>query len=217
MAALRGRPDDPGRQTRILDAAATLIARDGFLAVNMTDIGNAVGISGSGVYRHFPSKSAILLALFDKVVDNLVEDAEQASRTLSDPSMVLQCLVQRHIDFTLRERELCLVYLQEARNLPEPDLRRLRWKQRHYVDLWEEALTAVRGDLGPHEPKVVVHACIAAIHSVLQYQTSLGQAEQARRVELVVYDTLGLREPASLRVPDNDVPPQAGVVTRLQR
>jgi len=40
-------------------AAAALGARRGFDAISMADIGAEAGIVGSGVYRHFDSKTAI--------------------------------------------------------------------------------------------------------------------------------------------------------------
>ena len=60
---------DPDRRERILRAAAELIAQRGYLGVNLADIGTAAGIVGSGIYRHFDSKAAILVEMFDRVVD----------------------------------------------------------------------------------------------------------------------------------------------------
>ena len=54
---------DPERKERILVAAAALGARRGFDAISMADIGAEAGIVGSGVYRHFDSKTAILVAI----------------------------------------------------------------------------------------------------------------------------------------------------------
>lgn len=75
-APLRTR--DPARKERILAAAADLVARHGYHAVSMADIGAVAGITGAGIYRHFDSKSAVLVALFDRVIDGLVRE-EQAS------------------------------------------------------------------------------------------------------------------------------------------
>jgi AcrR family transcriptional regulator len=168
-----GRIRDPDRRERILDAAADLIAQHGYLGVNLTDIGAAAGIVGSGIYRHFPSKSAILVEMFDRVVDRLIVDAESALRASDDPRATLASLVDGQVRFTLTERRLCQVYLQESRNVPEQDLRRLRWKQRHYIDLWQDVLSAVRPDLGPAQAKVHVHAAISAIHSCLRYHVEI--------------------------------------------
>ena len=53
-------------------AAAALGARRGFDAISMADIGAEAGIVGSGVYRHFDSKTAILVAMADRVMDRLM-------------------------------------------------------------------------------------------------------------------------------------------------
>ena len=58
------RTRDPARKERILAAAADLVASSGYHAVSMADIGAAAGITGSGIYRHFASKSALLVALW---------------------------------------------------------------------------------------------------------------------------------------------------------
>ena len=74
MSAPEGvRTRDPDRRERILRAAAELVAARGFHAVSMADIGAASGIVGSGVYRHFESKSAVLAALLDDGMQRLRE------------------------------------------------------------------------------------------------------------------------------------------------
>ncbi|OXM67143.1 TetR family transcriptional regulator [Amycolatopsis sp. KNN50.9b] len=192
MAGTERRIRDPERKERILAAAAELIARHGYLGVNLTDIGSAAGIVGSGVYRHFDNKGAILVALFDRVVDRLIVDAEDALRTSETPETTLAALVRGQIRFTIGERALCQVYLQEARNLPEQDSRRLRWKQRHYIDLWQEVLVSVRDDLTPPEAQVLVHAAISAVHSSLRYRNHLSEPEMARFLERVACSMLGI-------------------------
>lgn len=208
MAGTERRIRDPERKKRILAAAATLIARHGYLGVNLTDIGSAAGIVGSGVYRHFNNKGAILVALFDRVVDRLIVDAEDALRASETSEATLAALVRGQVRFTIGERTLCQVYLQEAHNLPEADSRRLRWKQRHYIDLWQEALVSMRDDLTPPEVQMLVHAAIAAVHSSLRYRSHMGEAEMTRFLERLACSMLGI-EP----LPEEDhpvVPDQQG-------
>jgi AcrR family transcriptional regulator len=196
---------DPERKERILGAAATLIARHGYLGVNLADIGSASGIVGSGVYRHFDNKVAILVALFDRVVDRLIVDAEASLRTSGSAEETLAALVRGQVRFTITERALCQVYLQESRNLPEQDSRRLRWKQRHYIDLWQEALMTVRDDLNPAQVQVLVHAAISAVHSWLRYRSHLEEEELAAFLEQVACSMMGI-EPLPADV-DDDVRP----------
>ncbi len=165
------RTRDPGRKEKILNAAADLIASHGYVSVKLSDIGQAAGIVGSGIYRHFDSKVAILVEMFDRVVDRLIAEAEVSLRESDDPRATLVSLVRDQVLFTIEERTLCKVYVEEARNLPPGDYRRLRWKQRHYVDLWQDVLRAVRPDLSGPQAQTLVHASIAVIQSVLRYRT----------------------------------------------
>jgi AcrR family transcriptional regulator len=195
--AVRSR--DPERRERILAAAAELIARRGYLGVSLGDIGASAGIVGSGIYRHFEGKGAILVELFDRVVDRLVADAEVMLREGGAPEATLASLVRGHVAFTLSERSLCEVYLQESRNLPEADMRRLKWKQRHYVDLWQDLLRAVQPGLTSGEAQVRVHGAIAVIHSCLRYHAHVDEAEQAALLEAAACRVLEITPLRGLR------------------
>ncbi|MFC4949997.1 TetR/AcrR family transcriptional regulator [Pseudonocardia sp. GCM10023141] len=171
---------DPERRQRILAAAGDLIAQSGYLGVSMADIGTAAGIVGSGIYRHFDSKAAILVELFDQVVDRLVADAEVLLHERSTPEETLAALVRGQVRFAMDERTLCEIYVRESRHLPDNDQRRLRWKQRHYVDLWQDLLRSVHPDLTAPETAVLVHAAIAAGQAVLRFRSPLDEQELAR-------------------------------------
>ena len=188
----RGRIRDPERRERILAAAADLIARRGYQGVNLADIGDAAGIVGSGIYRHFENKAAMLVALFDRVVDRLVAEAEATLRTTDDPLVTLAELLRGQVRFTMEERRLCQVYLQESRHLPAGDLRRLRWKQRHYVDLWQDVLASACPDTTPMIRQATVHSAIAGVHAILQYRSRLPDDELAALTESLAWRTLGL-------------------------
>lgn len=193
MAETPRRIRDPQRKQRILASAVELIARDGYTAVNLTDIGAAAGIVGSGIYRHFESKSAILVELFDQVIDRLIANADSAlaDHHLGAPTTAA-ALVRSHVELTVTERRLLRVYVQEARNLPEPDQLRLRWKQRHYLDLWIDVLCSARPELTRAEAQLAVHACIGCIHSILMFHPDLEQGELTRRLEATAMGILGL-------------------------
>ncbi|HWL52273.1 MAG TPA: TetR/AcrR family transcriptional regulator [Chthoniobacteraceae bacterium] len=63
-------PPAPGRKTGkrdlILDAARDCFARHGFHATGMAEICETAGMSPGNLYRYFPSKSAIILAIVDE-------------------------------------------------------------------------------------------------------------------------------------------------------
>ena len=75
---------DPRRRQRILSAAAELVAERGYHEVGMADIGAAAGITGSAIYRHFDGKSAVLVAMFDHVIDDLSGEASEMRIALNE-------------------------------------------------------------------------------------------------------------------------------------
>ena len=171
--AAGARTRDPERKSRILLAASDLIGRKGFHAVSIAEIGNAAGITGSGVYRHFESKSAILVALFDQVIDDLIADEQRILDGDRDLPTALEELIEGQVEFVVGDRQLAQVYYNEINNLPDEDRRRLRRKQRLYLEEWVHLVNELREDLDDTEARVVVHAAIGAIQSPLFHNTGL--------------------------------------------
>jgi len=134
-----------GRATRgrILSAAADLVADRGFHAVGVIDIGTAAGVTGAAIYRHFETKTALLVALFESAVDGLLERAREIIAVEAPPDVVLGRLITAHVEFALRDRATLTVYSRESHNLPADDRRRLRRTQRAYVEVWKDALCRV--------------------------------------------------------------------------
>jgi AcrR family transcriptional regulator len=65
----RARPRAELSRERILGAALELIDANGLRALNMRDLGLALGASTMGVYRHFRNKSELLDAVVDYVTE----------------------------------------------------------------------------------------------------------------------------------------------------
>lgn len=81
----RGRPVGPTAQSaetrqRLYDTALGLVAERGYAATTLRDIAAAAGVSVGLLYRYFPTKHAVLLALYD----DLSADFARAAATLPD-------------------------------------------------------------------------------------------------------------------------------------
>ncbi|NMI00762.1 TetR/AcrR family transcriptional regulator [Pseudonocardia acidicola] len=186
------RQRDPERKARILAAAAELTARRGFHAVAMADIGAEAGIVGSGIYRHFDSKDAILVALLDQVMDRLQTRAATIVSTAPNDRAALSALVRDHIHVAVQDRNVLAVYHREIHNLPEEDRRRLRRKQRHYIEEWVHVLAPLRRDLADGEIRLAVHAAIGAIQSTLFFRSGLSTERLAGLLDAVAHACLGV-------------------------
>ena len=168
---------DPRRRERILHAAAELVAERGYHDVAMADIGAAAGITGSGIYRHFDGKSAVLVALFDGVIDDLSLESTDIVLAGTDPRTTLRALIGTQTRFVLTQRTLAQVYHNEIANLPDADRHRLRRKQRLYLEEWVHTLAVLRPGTSDSALRALVHAAIGAIQSVLFYQSGLPDSQ----------------------------------------
>ena len=109
-ACLANRDRDHGRTAHrrsrstkgdIVVEAAGLFAERGFAAVSVQEIGERVGITAGAIYRHFPSKEAVLHAVLLESIDAWVDAAAPAPSTdgAEQPvSRVVQSSVQLVVD-----------------------------------------------------------------------------------------------------------------------
>lgn len=74
------------RRAQVLQIAEAMFARDGFHHVSMDDIADRAEVSKPVLYRHFPSKLDLYLAVVDRRGEALVEvvDAELAQAASDD-------------------------------------------------------------------------------------------------------------------------------------
>jgi AcrR family transcriptional regulator len=182
---------DPERKERILVAAAALGARRGFDAISLADIGAEAGIVGSGVYRHFDSKTAILVAMADRVMDRLMDRSVEIIAAGLDERTSLTLLIRDHIAVALTDRDALAVYHREVRTLPEEERRRLSRAQRHYIEDWVHLLAPLRPDLADGEVRLAVHAAIGAIQSTLFFRSGLADERLTELLEVMAHGCLG--------------------------
>ena len=159
------------RRELVLEAAADLFAARGFHAVGMDDIGEAAGISGPGVYRHFPSKQALLETLLDRTMDRMLDTA----RGIED----LATLIDAHVDLVVSDRALISVWVREQRTLAEHTRQSLRTRMRTYEGTWRSAVRARRPELGDAELALTVGAALALLNTSSLIESTLSADRRA--------------------------------------
>ena len=122
---------------RILEAAEQLFFERSFDGVAVDDIGRAAGMSGSAIYRHFPGKDAILAALFNRMLDDLLLTSGHRD---DDPDAELDELLRAFAKLAISNERLAAIWVREQRSLA-PDYRREHSRRlRRYSDRWAEVL-----------------------------------------------------------------------------
>lgn len=73
------RLDNKTRREQIAQAALDLVSTRGYRALTVKRLAAKVGLTPSGLYRHFPDKAAILDALLELVADALQGNVQRAA------------------------------------------------------------------------------------------------------------------------------------------
>ena len=166
-------PVAASRRDAILAAALELFHQRGFHAVGVDEIGTTAGISGPGLYRHFASKTALLVALLDPVSERMLMAAEEIQKADEAPAESLARLVGAHAATAVAERARLAVWIRDWQSVPRSDQDRIRSRQVEYLAVWAATLARLRPELGPAEAETLVHAAVGAINSVAFHDAGL--------------------------------------------
>ncbi len=127
----------PERQEDILDRALELAASTGLAELTMKKIAARVGFSEAAIYRHFPTKQALLLALMARLETRLVRRVEAiAAEDGPAPADRIARILEHHLGLVLEEHSLPIMLLAEASASGDPVLlRRMRGIMQRYVGI----------------------------------------------------------------------------------
>lgn len=161
------------RREKILTAAARLFHQHGFQATGIDEIGAAVGITGPGVYRHFESKQDLLAAILARSLERHQEIVDEVGHCDLPPKQALERLVELSADVVAHNRDVAVVYFQEARNLGSNERARFTKIQRVLIAEWVELLRKARPGLSEEDARVAVRAAAGLLNSVAYFKTSM--------------------------------------------
>jgi len=154
----------------IVSAAAELFRAQGYRGTRIEDIGAAVGMTGPAVYRHFPSKEALLAELLQRAVERAQRDLQTAVEAGLPARQTLERIVRGSVAHAIEESALVAMVEREAHNLGPAAFRRTARQRRALVAAWITALRAVRPDLDEARARAVVTGVAALITSCSQHR-----------------------------------------------
>lgn len=151
------------RREMILSAATRLFRERGFNGVGIDDIGEAAGIAGPGVYRHFRNKEDVLVAGFSRAGEQVAASATRAL-ALSTPRESLDSLIESYVDIAIENADMISVYLTEAHALGGERRRAVTRSQRAYVDEWCLVYRSFRPETSEADTRTIVQAAIGIVN-----------------------------------------------------
>ena len=108
---------------RVLEAAAELVAEDGFHAATMDDLARRAGVSRATVFSRFGSKLGVLEALSLRCAGGPEMRAIREAQAVADPLAAVDALLEASLD--LWEKEGYIMVQLKAIVVLEPDATRI--------------------------------------------------------------------------------------------
>lgn len=170
------------RREAILAAAIRLFDRHGYPSVGMSDIGNATGIAGPSIYHHFDSKTAILVAALTRSNEALWLALHHALGAADSADDALERVLQSYVVFAVENPSSVSVLLSEVINLPDEPRDAFRRAQQDYVHEWVALLRRLRPEVTDPEARVLVHAVLAVVGTLVQGDQGLRPPDLAREL-----------------------------------
>jgi AcrR family transcriptional regulator len=181
------------KQKALVGHAFAIARERGLSRITMKEIGRRAGVTEAAVYRHFPTKDALLLRLIDHLEDLLLGTVGPlAADRSSPPAERLTAMVSHHAGLVLDTRGLPVLILAEASSSGRAVIqRRMARALGSYFTLLEQVLGELPRPAGapaPRERALPLFGLPAslAIHSRLFSNLAFERRAAKRLVPLVV-------------------------------
>ena len=174
--APRTRPKD--RRAQIALAAAELFCERGYPAVGIADIAAAVGITGPAVYRHFPSKYAILVHA-TRELSAAALDATAPDEAPAPPHARLDAVLRGLARLAVKRRRMGGSYQWDGRFLEPADRADLRQSMTILLDRITAPLAALRPGLTAESAALLARGVMSIMISLSTHRAAVaaGPAE----------------------------------------
>lgn len=90
------------RRAATVEAVVDLAAEQNPSDITTAAIAQRMGLTQGALFRHFPTKEAILQAVMSWVSERLLARVDEATRGAASPAAALEAIFMTHIDFVVR-------------------------------------------------------------------------------------------------------------------
>ena len=89
------------RRASTVDAVIELAAKQNPSEITTTDIANHMGVTQGALFKHFPTKDAILQAVMEFVADRLLSRVDNAACDAPTPIAAIEAIFTAHVEFVV--------------------------------------------------------------------------------------------------------------------
>jgi AcrR family transcriptional regulator len=130
------------RRQAIVDTSAHLFARNGYHATGITELCEANDLGKGALYHYIGSKEELLVAIHDRVMDEVMGGADRVAASGGSPSAQLAMLGDELLDIIDRYPDHVWVFLHEFHVLTGDNAKQFSGRRREYERRVEAILQA---------------------------------------------------------------------------
>ena len=156
-------------RTRILEAAATVLARRGYHDTNVEEIVSRSGTSKGGFYFHFPSKERMVVGLVEQLGDKLVKKVERSINLETRPAYRLAMALDTLMRTFARQRKLAQILLVNIAGQGRSLDKKFLPVRDQFTGLIQKELdgAVAAGLIQPQDTRLAAQVWLGALHEVL--------------------------------------------------
>lgn len=190
-------------RTRILEAAEGVFADNGYHDALVDEIGRKTSISKGGLYFHFPSKEDLFFAVLDRLAEQLVKRAEEASKTGNTALERADSALRAVLSVLSRKRRLARLVVVQGYSMGNQFERKRSEIFDRFARVIEEQLQEARdkGETTDIDPALTARIWLGAVNELVIHWLHNGGLSPAQRAD-EISETLmrGVRRGASKEV-----------------
>jgi TetR/AcrR family transcriptional regulator, cholesterol catabolism regulator len=176
-------PKWQARRETIIDTSARVFARQGYHATGINELCEANDLGKGALYHYIGSKEALLAAIHDRVMDEVLQGAERVAEAGGSPPARLAMLGEELLDVIHRYPDHVWVFLHEFPALTGERAAMFRKRRQQYEQQVEEVLRAgvASGDFRDLDPWLTARAWLG-MHNYTYLWLKPGHRLSARDV-----------------------------------
>lgn len=164
-------PTRDGRQAT-LEAAIEVFTELGYHGASVRQIASAANLQVASMYHHYPSKQAILQAIMERVLSDVITQTRRAVKGAGDaPTEQLRALMHAWVLFHTQRRGEALIGASELRSLEQDGLERIVALRDEQESMFRSVIEAgvAAGEFDTPHPREAARAIINMGRSVASW------------------------------------------------
>ena len=120
------------RKEQITETAAKLFRKKGYTATTMRDLAAELGIEAASIYHHVKSKEELLETICFNMANKFILNVKEVNDIYFNAEEKLRLAIKLHIETITLNQNKSAVFLQQWRNLSEPNLSKFKMLRDQY-------------------------------------------------------------------------------------